>query len=345
MATTLPLPPHFDPSAAGSVWRVAYRERVPDAEAWAQEHDIGPAESDGHRVCLLLVDCQNTFCIPEFELFVGGRSGTGAVDDTARIAGLVYRTLGAITEIVLTLDTHTAVQIFHPFFWIDQAGRHPEGGATIITSDDLRARRWRVNPAAAAVLGYTPPALARHALYYVERLEEIGRYPLMAWPYHAMLGGIGHSLVSAIEEAAFFHGIARRTAPRLVVKGQSPLTEHYSVFGPEVLENADNLPLGQRDHALIEHLLSFDVVLLAGQAKSHCVAWTVEDLLRDVRLRDTSLASKVHLLEDCSSPVVIPGVVDFTDQADAAFARFAEAGMRVLGSHHVPELLCAPAGS
>ena len=25
-----------------------------------------------------------------------------------------------------------------------------------------------------------------------------GRYPLMVWPYHAMLGSVGHALVSAV---------------------------------------------------------------------------------------------------------------------------------------------------
>jgi len=44
------------------------------------------------------------------------------------------------------------------------------------------------------------------------------------------------------------------------------------------------------------------------------------------------LAEKVYLLEDCSSPVVVPGVADYTDDADAAFARFAAAGMHVVRS-------------
>ncbi|HEY5574504.1 MAG TPA: hypothetical protein VIK64_15895, partial [Anaerolineales bacterium] len=47
---------------------------------------------------------------------------------------------------------------------------------------------------------------------------------------------------------------------------------------------------------------------------------------------DEDLAEKIYLLEDCSSPVVVPGVVDFTDQADAAFERFARAGMHVVRS-------------
>ena len=71
--------------------------------------------------------------------------------------------------------------------------------------------------------------------------------------------------------------------------------------------------------------------MIAGQAKSHCVAWTIDDLLEGTR-DDRRLAEKIYLLEDCSSPVVVPGVVDYTDEADAAFARFAAAGMHVVRS-------------
>ncbi len=83
---------------------------------------------------------------------------------------------------------------------------------------------------------------------------------------------------------------------------------------------------------MIEKLLAFDAVLVAGQAKSHCVAWTIDDLLAGIAAVDRRLAEKVYLLEDCTSPVVVPGVVDWTDDADAAFARFAEAGMHVVRS-------------
>ena len=83
---------------------------------------------------------------------------------------------------------------------------------------------------------------------------------------------------------------------------------------------------------MIEKLLDFDAVLIAGQAKSHCVAWTIDDLLNEIRDKEEALAQKVYLLEDCTSPVVVPGVVDFTAEADAAFARFAEAGMHLVKS-------------
>jgi nicotinamidase-related amidase len=73
-------------------------------------------------------------------------------------------------------------------------------------------------------------------------------------------------------------------------------------------------------------------VLVAGQAKSHCVEWTVEDLLRDSLVREHRLADRLYLLEDCTSPVVVPGAVDYTEAADAAFERFAEAGAHVVRS-------------
>ena len=71
-------------------------------------------------------------------------------------------------------------------------------------------------------------------------------------------------------------------------------------------------------------------MIVAGEAKSHCVAWTVQHLLDGLLGIDPALARKVYLLEDCTSPVVVPGVVDYTDAADAAFARFAQAGMHLV---------------
>ena len=61
------------------------------------------------------------------------------------------------------------------------------------------------------------------------------------------------------------------------------------------------------------------------------MAWTIADLLDD-ELAGERLAERTYLLEDCTSPVVVPGVVDYTDDADAAFERYAAAGMHVVRS-------------
>ena len=327
----LPIPPHFDPESIDLVWRVPYEERAATAEAWAREHELQRAADDRLRVCLVAVDVQNTFCVPGFELFVAGRSGTGAVDDNRRLCEFIYGNLDAITQVVPTLDTHQAMQIFHAVWLVDEDGRNPEP-YTLVDTADIEAGRWRANPAVAETLGLEPEYAQRHLLHYVRALDVSGKYRLTIWPYHALLGGIGHALVSAVEETVFFHGIARRSQPNFQVKGNSPLTEHYSVLGPEVTDGPDGEPIARPNAALIDELLAFDAVVIAGQAKSHCVAWTIADLLDSALLREDGLTEKVYLLEDCTSAVVVPGEVDYTEEADAAFARFAEAGMHVVRS-------------
>jgi nicotinamidase-related amidase len=147
-----------------------------------------------------------------------------------------------------------------------------------------------------------------------------------------MLGGIGHALVSAVEEAVFFQAIARNSQTQFEIKGNNPLTENYSALRPEILDGADGRPIAQKNTRLIQQLLAFDIVVIAGQAKSHCVAWTVDDLLTEIQLADPNLAKKVYLLEDCTSPVVVSGVVDYTKQAEDAFQRFAAAGIHLVKS-------------
>ncbi|NER36081.1 MAG: isochorismatase [Oscillatoria sp. SIO1A7] len=332
--TLLPIPPHFDAKKVGEVWRVLYQDRAAEAKDWAKKYGIEPAAKDKTRICLMAIDVQNTFCIPQFELFVGGRSGTGAVDDSMRLCQFIYRNLGAITAIVPTMDTHSAMQIFHPIFWINDAGEHPAPAATTISLDDVEKGVWQVNPAVAHSIADANNylALQKYAHHYVRQLSQDGKYPLTIWPYHSMLGGIGHALVSAVEEAIFFHNIARNSQTMFEIKGSNPLTENYSVLRPEVLTDADGQPMAAKNNRFIEKLLDFDAVIIAGQAKSHCVAWTIEDLLREILDRDPSLAQKVYLLEDCTSPVVVPDVVDFTDLADAAFQQFADAGMHLVKS-------------
>jgi nicotinamidase-related amidase len=323
----LPLPDHFDPARVGEIYRVSYRERARDAVEFRLRHAVAPASMDRPTVGLLLVDLQNTFSLPGFELFVAGRSGRGAVDDAVRLSEFLYRNLGSITRIHATMDTHSAFQIFHPAFLLDEEGRHP-APMTAISLEDVESGRFRVNPEAASALARGDAAfLDRHLRHYCRLLSREGKYRLMVWPYHAMLGGIGHSLVPAVEEAIFFHTIARESQASFELKGASPLTENYSALRPEVLEDEEGNPLAPRNDALLETLISYDALVVAGEAKSHCVSWTLSDLLEEIRRRDKDLARRVYLLEDCMSSVVVPGVVDFTEDAERAFSEFGAAGM------------------
>jgi len=321
----LPLPPHFDAAKVGEIWKVAYLERENEARRWAIEHQIQAAKSDATKTALIIIDAQNTFCIPGFELFVGGKTGIGAVEDNRRLCEFIYHNLGSITQITATLDTHTAMQIFHPIFLVNAKGEHP-APLTLISSEDLSHARWKFNPAIANSLDITPEYGQAHLLHYAQELKERHKYDLTIWPYHVMLGSIGHALVPAVEEAIFFHTIARSSQADFEIKGGNPLTEHYSAIGPEVLDGPDGAAIAKRSRKFIQKLRQFDRVIIAGQAKSHCVAWTIADLLGDILEHDPKLVRKVYLLEDCTSPVVVPGIVDYSEQADEAFRRFQEAG-------------------
>ncbi len=327
----LPIPPHFDRERVGEVWKVPYEERARDAAQWAKKHHIRPAANDRFKVSLVAVDVQNTFCITGYELYVAGRSGTGAVDDNRRLCEFMYRNLDVISEICPTMDTHQAMQIFHAIYLVNDKGEHP-APFTLISEEDVKKGVWKFNPALSFSLGVDEDYGRRHLTHYTRQLKKTGKYELTIWPYHAMLGGIGHALVSSVEEAIFFHGIARHSQPDFHVKGDNPFTEHYSVIGPEVLEGPEGEHIAEKSDKFFQKLVEFDAVIIAGQAKSHCVAWTIDDLLQYGLSGNRRLVEKVYLLEDCTSPVVIPEIVDYTDQANAAFRRFADAGMHVVRS-------------
>jgi nicotinamidase-related amidase len=328
---TLPFPPHFSPDRVGSVWRVPYQKLADDAEKWAKDYSIPPVSEDKYKICLLLVDVQNTFCIPDFELYVAGRSGTGAVDDNRRLCEFIYQNLGIISETCATMDTHQAAQIFHSLFFINNKQEHP-APFTVVTVKDIETGKWKFNHKLGPSIGITAEYAQKFLKHYTEKLKESGKYDLTVWPYHAMLGGIGHALVSSVEEALFFHGIARCSLTDFQIKGNNSLTENYSVISPEIQQGPEGKKIGRKNVDLVQKLVDFDAVIIAGQAKSHCVAWTLQDLISEIRHKDETLAEKIYLIEDCCSPVVISGVVDYTQKADDYFIQFAQAGVNIVQS-------------
>lgn len=331
----LPIPAFFDPNGITQFDRyVPYLQVEQEALQMRRDHRVALAGADRRKIAFLAIDVQRTFCDPNGQLFVAGRSGTGAVDDSRRTAEFVYRNGRVISTIIPTLDTHRRAQIFHPAFWVDEAGHHP-APMTMISLDDLDAGRWLPNPAAAfSALGNAGGIayLNAYARHYVKQLSQDGKYALMVWPYHALLGGNEFALVPSVHEAFFYHAALREASTAFEIKGGNPLTENYAVTHPEVLSDQRGVSIARRNTKFLETLLNHDLVIIAGQAKSHCVAWSIQGILDEIGQTDPALAQKVYLVEDLTSSVVIPGVVDFTEQGDAAFERFRQAGMHVVRS-------------
>ena len=72
------------------------------------------------------------------------------------------------------------------------------------------------------------------------------------------------------------------------VQGQNVKTEMYSCFSAEV--PLDDDPSTQLNTSLMAELAAFSEVCIAGQAKSHCVNFTVRDMVShypEVRTRES----------------------------------------------------------
>ena len=337
---SLPVPRFYDPRNAGSWgYRPDLGRLFEEATAFRAEHNVRPSGFDKTKVHLLLIDVQKDFCFPEGTLYVGGRSGRGAIDDSDRIARFVYQNLGVLTDITCTLDTHFPYQIFSPSFWRDRNDR-PLTAHREIATDNIRKGEVKPNPAVAWWLcGGDYSWLQRQLEFYCAELERAGKYKLYLWPPHCILGGDGHALAGILQEARLFHAFVRGSQGRMEVKGGHTLTENYSVLAPEVLMRHDGQPLAQRNTQFVETLLDADAVIVAGQAASHCVKSSLEDLLSEIKTQDKKLARKVYILADCMSAVAVPDparpgsfVFDFTPQAEAALQRFAAEGMNVVRS-------------
>lgn len=235
------------------------------------------------RIHLLVIDPQQDFCNPNGSLFV-----KGADEDMKRLARMVERLKGKLADIHVTQDSHRKVDISHPMWFKDPKGNHPAPFTTIAPTD-LADGRWTT----------AQPGAFRRTLDYLRALDAGKRYPHVIWPEHCLIGDEGHNVVP--ELAAAIHGWEhdRYAMADIVTKGSNPWTEHFSAVQAEVPDPSD--PSTQVNTGLIKTLEEADVVLLAGEARSHCLANTVRDIVKN--FSDPKLIEKLVLLTDATSDV------------------------------------------
>lgn len=299
-------PSFYNPDRIGTLF-------YPDYAAVAAEAattNLRPASEDRQNIHLVLIDMQVDFCHADGSLFV-----PGAAEDIGRVIAFIYRHAERITNITCSLDSHLPHQIFHPAWWADAQGNHP-APFTMISYGDIQSGKWR--PLVAPV----------QSTNYVKQLEEQAKKTLTIWPYHVMIGSMGNALDPELFTAVLWHSLSRKTQPTWLSKGTVPLTEHYSIIQPEV--PVPNHPMGGKNKQFLDTLAQADVILIAGEAESHCVLETVEDLVEDFAARPDAL-QKIYFLRDCTSPVVHPDV-DFHAIAQARFTEFEKQGVNFINS-------------
>jgi len=290
-------PAFYRPDKVGTL----YVPNTAEAINEGREADTLPARTDQERSMLLMVDAQVDFVHED-----GALSVPGAVEDTRRTVEWLFRNLGKVTTVALSLDSHIPLQIFFPTWWVSPEGAHPDP-FTLISAGDVDAGRWQP---------VFEPEWSRH---YVHTLEESAKKTLTIWPYHTMIGSAGHTITPALYEAEAFHSAAREAQPQFLIKGLIAKTEHYSIFEPEV--KVPEEPQGVLNTAFIEMMRGYDRIFIAGQAKSHCVLETVTSLMRYFERSDPEFVRRFVVLSDCTSSVVHPAV-DFEALANAQYAEF-----------------------
>ncbi|UCG22702.1 MAG: cysteine hydrolase family protein [Chloroflexota bacterium] len=287
-----------------------YRPRIGEVIREASSLALKPSSGDERRVLLLLVDPQVDFVHADGSLNV-----PGAVDDARRTVEWLFNNLEQVTDIVVSLDSHYPLHIFYPGWWIDEAGKHPEA-LTPITAQEVDDGRWR------------PAFEEEWSRYYVHELEKKAKKTLLIWPYHTMIGAMGHSITPALYEAITLHSGARRSLPTYVVKGRIPKTEHYSIFEPEVKVPEDLE--GSLNTGLLERMSTYDRIFIAGQAKSHCVLETVTSIA-NLAEAQPELITKLRLLADCMSSVVHPDI-DFEAMANETLEGYSKLGLQLVSA-------------
>ena len=299
-------PAIYDPNRIGTL----YYPDIAAIAASAREAQLPPAANDEQSVHLVLIDMQVDFCHEQGSLFVPGAGG-----DLQRTIEFIYQYADRISQITCSLDSHLPHQIFHPAWWADEEGNHP-APFTLISFADIEAGKW---------LPLQKPQRSRN---YVKQLEQKAKKVLTIWPYHVMIGGVGNALDPELFSAVLWHSFARDVVPTWLNKGNIPTTEHYSIVQPEIPE--PDQPLGGKNRPFLDSLSQADVIVVAGEAESHCVLETLADIVEEFADTEGAL-QKIYFLSDCASPVVHPDI-DFHALALEQFTKFEAQGVNFINS-------------
>lgn len=235
---------------------------------------------------LLIIDPQNDFVSP-----AGSLSVPGAVADLERLAAWIAREGDRIEQIVVTLDQHHVLEISHPGWWRGPDGA-PPAPFTPVSAEDVEQGR----------ITTADPAARERSVGYLRALASTGRYPHVIWPEHCLIGDVGGNVWPPLSAALHAWERARGRNVRWVPKGQNPWTEHFSALRAEVPDPED--PGTQVSASLLTSLREARSIHVAGEARSHCVANTVRDLVTEA----PEVASRLVLLSDAMSDV--PGFAD-----------------------------------
>jgi len=281
------------------------------------------------RIDLVIIDPQDDF-------LTGSLAIPGASEDMDRLATFIGDVASHLSSVHVTLDQHHALDSSHPYWFADDNGE-PAPPITIMTYDEsqdvfvgtlldgstrtFRARKLGNIPTqmAQAICGRPKMSYQAYTAWYVKQLTASGRYPHCIWPEHCLIGSAGAQVHKGVFDAVGAWAERHVTTVNFVAKGSNPFTEHFSAVKAEV--PLPNDPSTQVNTRWVQTLERADLIYLAGEGLSHCVANSGRDTVAE--FSDSSFAKKIVLLTECSSNV--PG---FEKYGDEFITEMAALGMR-----------------
>lgn len=263
---------------------------IPELRDLAEKEEMAPAVKDIKKSLVVIIDAQNDF-------HEGGTLAVpGAREDTKRTIEFLYKWTHKITSVMLSLDTHTIAQIFHPIFWIDDQGNHPDP-YKIVEPEDVAAGK------------YKPVFNINASIDYLEGLRSKNKKELCIWPEHCLQGTRGWLPEEQLMNMIYFFSVARASRPIFYLKGQDANSEMYGIFEKEY--SKDGVTMNQSSLKMLSLIEKYDVIYFMGQAKSHCVLESMKQFLNHYHDRP-EITSKVVFVMDCSS--CVPGFEDATEK-------------------------------
>jgi nicotinamidase-related amidase len=223
------------------------------------------------------------------------------------------------------MDSHRRLDISHPLwyryidgskvcpFTLVSVERNGLFGTQINADGSLGAKK--------EMMTSVPGAYAR-TVEYEKSLATNARFPHIIWPEHCIIGTPGNNIVPPIMDAVHRWEEKNLAVADYVTKGSNPWTEHYSIFQADVPDPSD--PGTQLNVKLIEDLEQADDMLLTGEALSHCVANSGNDLGNS--FGDAGI-NKIVLLIDTTS-----NVTGFEAQGKKFVDDMVRRGMRIAKS-------------
>lgn len=236
------------------------------------------------KTLLFIIDPQNDFVLNNGMLPV-----QNAKQDMGRVISFLDLRGNEIEDILISLDAHRNIHVGHPSFWEMKDGSEVKP-FTLVDDNMLKLIKPRFCSA-----------------YVKSDIKKNG--PVMIWPEHCVKGDHGYCIYSPLMDALNNWQLKTGKPIDFVEKGQDIRFEMHSAFS-----RGKNLDV-------LKNIAGYDRVVVCGEALSHCVKQTVEDMLNFFGVLDKT---QIIVFNDCTS--AIPGfdMTDWTEQMKAKGVVFTE---------------------